>query len=224
MGKDDRWQKNKEQAAKNGQHPNGQSASPASPAQSASQSPPAKDAKPLSETEKLRSQLVEYEDHLKRLAAEFDNYKKRAEKEKQAARMAGKAEALAPFLDMDEVFEKALEHSKSNPKEAGNSSAIHDGLVLLHKQLHSIFAHAGVLEINCHGAPNHAYHETIMQVAGEPDGEIAQVLRKGYTMGEYVLRPAQVSVNKSEEKAEENANIEIPQAEEEKTNEDEKKE
>ncbi len=211
MGKEDR-QKYQNQAAKNPAQGGSQSGASAPPAQSAPAAPAApaasapQNAKSLSDIEIIQKQMAEYEDHLKRLAAEFDNYKKRAEKEKQAARSLGKAEALAPFLDMDEVFEKALAHSKSgssdasNPAASNNSSAMHDGLMLLHKQLHSIFAHAGVKEISCHGAPNHAYHETIMQVAGGRAGEIAQVLRKGYTMGEFVLRPAQVSVFKGEEK------------------------
>ncbi len=169
-----------------------------------------KESKPPAELDALRAKIIEYENDLKRLAAEFDNYKKRAEKEKSAARMHGKAEAFAPFIDMAETFEKALEHAEKKDMPAGPNSArpagdkaLHEGIHLLHKKLNSIFAAAGVREIECRGAPNHAFHEVMLQVSGGPAGEIAQVLRKGYVMGEYVLRPAQVAVYMNEEKSEE---------------------
>ena len=149
----------------------------------------------------LRAKLNEYENDLQRLAAEFDNYKKRVDKEKVAARLQGRAEALAPFLDMGDVFTKALQHSNGKNTDA---KAMHDGLVLLQRQLHSIFASSGVKEIACTGFPHHAYHDVMLQVPGGKSGEIAQVLRKGYVMGEYVLRPAQVSVYAGAKKEEGN--------------------
>ena len=164
--------------------------SPASAASHAS-------AAPHNELEALRSKLAEYENDLQRLAAEFDNYKKRVDREKLQSRQLGKAEALSPFLDMNEVFEKALAHNGT-----GDAKAMHDGLLMLRKQLQSIFASSGVKEISCAGVPHHAFHEVILQVPGGKSGEIAHVLRKGYVMGEYVLRPAQVSVYIGEEKKE----------------------
>ncbi|MCL6088961.1 MAG: nucleotide exchange factor GrpE, partial [Candidatus Marsarchaeota archaeon] len=143
--------------------------------------PPASSASVSSELAALQAKLAEYENDLKRLAAEFDNYKKRVEKEKFQARAHGKAEALAPFIDMAETFEKALEHAEK--KEGGSMK---EGLVLLHRKLNSIFSSMGVREIECRGWPNPAYHEVMLQVSGEPAGEIAQVLRKGYVMGEPV--------------------------------------
>ncbi len=166
-------------------------------------------SKPATELETLQAKLVEYEDHLQRLAAEFDNYKKRVEKEKAAARTHGKAEAMAPFIDMMETFEQALAHAEKASNGAGDaegqtvgSKAMHDGFKLLHKKLQSIFASLGVREIECKGHPHHAYHEVMLKVSGGRAGEIAQTLRKGYVMGEHVLRPAQVSVYIGEEKNE----------------------
>lgn len=156
---------------------------------------------PTDELGQMRAKLSEYQNDLQRLAAEFDNYKKRVDKEKVAARAQGKAESLAPFLDMEEVFIKAQQHASGKNTD---TKAMHDGLFLLHKQLHSIFNSAGVKEIPCAGIPHHAYHDVLLQVPGGKSGEIAQVLRKGYVMGEYVLRPAQVSVYAGETKTKEN--------------------
>ena len=143
------------------------------------------------------AKLAEYENDLRRLAAEFDNYKKRAEKEKQAARLNGRAEALSPFLELMETFEHAR-----NASEKADVKALKEGLHLMQKKLHSILSSSGVREIACHGLPNHAFHDVMLQVPGEPGGEIAQCLRKGYVMGEHVLRPAQVSVFIGEKKEE----------------------
>jgi molecular chaperone GrpE len=167
--------------------------------------PPASSASVSSELAALQAKLAEYENDLKRLAAEFDNYKKRVEKEKFQARAHGKAEALAPFIDMAETFEKALEHAEKAEKGAESGGrvgekAMREGVRLLHKKLLSILASAGVREIECNGWPNPAYHEVMLQVSGKPAGEIAQVLRKGYVMGEHVLRPAQVAVYMEEKK------------------------
>ncbi|VVB56487.1 Protein GrpE [uncultured archaeon] len=170
-------------------------AAPASSEPAKGPAPASKSEPPAESAAALQSKLSEYENDLKRLAAEFDNYKKRVEKEKAEARARGKAEALAPFLEMAETFEQALAHA-----EKKEGSSMKEGLVLLHRKLHSILASCSVREIECKGLPNHAYHDVMLQVPGTPDGEIAQCLRKGYVMGEYVLRPAQVAVFAAEPK------------------------
>lgn len=181
------------------ENPKDEKIQPAStPASSPGASPPSHSEKKPSELEILRAKIIEYENDLKRLAAEFDNYKKRVEKEKSVAHAHGRAEALAPFIDMAETFDHAL-----GMAEKTDGPAMREGVHLLHKKLQSIFASIGVREIECRGRPNHACHEVMLQVSGEPAGEIAQVLRKGYVVGEHVLRPAQVSVYMSEEKKEE---------------------
>ncbi len=160
---------------------------------------PAPEKNEKAENLMLHKKVGEYEDDLRRLAAEFDNYKKRAEKEKRAARLQGKAEALAPFLDMEDAFEQALAHAD---KETGANAAdqqeadrpIREGLGLLHRKLQAIFAADGVKEIRCDGLPDHARHEVMLQTDGHPAGHIAQVFRKGYEMDGYVLRHAQVAV------------------------------
>jgi molecular chaperone GrpE len=155
------------------------------------------------ELESLRAKVAEYENDLKRLAAEFDNYKKRVEREKKQEYNKGKMDGIAPFIDMIEAFEKAIEHFENSKKEESKpfeQKAIHEGIVLLYNKLKSILSAAGVHEIKCEGLPNPAYHEVVLAVVGEPEGEIAQVLRKGYIMGEHVIRPAQVCVYVKEKK------------------------
>lgn len=195
-------------------------ASPPKPAASSpGTSPASPEAKKPSELEALRAKILEYENDVKRLAAEFDNYKKRVEREKSQAHAHGKAEAMAPFIDMAETFDHALSHA-----EKTDGSAMREGIRLLHQKLNSIFASMGVREIECRGRPNHAYHEVMLQVSGGPAGEIAQVLRKGYVMGEHVLRPAQVSVYMEENKEEGKAKGENEEKKEEGKEKEEKKE
>ncbi|MFH1306621.1 MAG: nucleotide exchange factor GrpE [Candidatus Micrarchaeota archaeon] len=131
----------------------------------------------------LEKKCKEYENDLKRIAAEFDNYKKRVEKEKQMARQIGKEDVLLQLLVLRDEFDSALLHKKDD-----------DGMKLLSKKLNSIISSSGVREIPCSGNINPHFHEVMMQVPGGNEEEIAKVLRKGYLVGERLLRPAQVSV------------------------------
>lgn len=140
--------------------------------------------------------LSELETDLKRVAAEFDNYKKRVEREKQQARIFERSYVLSHFLILKDEFEQAASHEDS------------DGLRLLHKKLDSIFKSLEIKEVDCSKDCDHKFHEVMLQVPGGETGKIAQVIRKGYMMGEILLRPAQVSIysgkqDEPEEKQEE---------------------
>ncbi|PIT84821.1 nucleotide exchange factor GrpE [Candidatus Micrarchaeota archaeon CG10_big_fil_rev_8_21_14_0_10_45_29] len=136
-----------------------------------------------------QEQLNQYIHDLKRLAAEFDNYKKRVEKEKLLAKEEGQARVLLQLLTLSDEFDSALSHIK-NSKDA----AAQEGFDLLSKKLAQILSSFSVREIKCEGAADPHKHDAILQVPGGDEGKIAQVLRKGYMVGEYLLRPAQVSV------------------------------
>ena len=133
----------------------------------------------------------EYKNDLKRLAAEFDNYKKRTQKQSEISRQLGREDVLVQMLTLSDEFEQALKHSK------GGEDA-NEGLLLLSKKLSAIISSFNVEEIICGGEPDPNFHEAMLQVPGEPKGKICEVLRKGYKIGGRLLRPAQISVYSGE--------------------------
>jgi len=126
---------------------------------------------------------------LRRLAAEFDNYKKRVQSQSEASRQLGREDVLLPFLALSDEFSYAIEHSSKQEKH---------GLELLSKKLNSLIHSFGVEEIKCENEPNPHEHEVMLQVSGPNEGRICQVLRKGYKINGRLLRPAQVSVYSGE--------------------------
>ena len=141
----------------------------------------------------LHSKCEEYKNDLLRLAAEFDNYKKRAAKDAQILRQIGREDAILQFLAIKDELASALAHAQKSGDEHAKK-----GLELLVKKIDSAFASLGVEEIKCEGEPDHNFHEAMLAVEGNPEGKIAQVLRKGYTIAGRLLRPAQVSVYSGE--------------------------
>lgn len=137
-----------------------------------------------------RQMLAARTDDLQRVAAEFENYRKRVqrEREEEAARSAQRlVEALLPVLD---TFDNALAHPPKTPGEeqllAGMQSTRH--------QLMDVLARQGVEVIPAEGERfDPAVHEAVMG-GGSGDLVVAAEMRRGYTMGGRVLRPAMVHV------------------------------
>ncbi len=144
--------------------------------------------------------MVEMKDKLLRLAAEFDNYKKRSAKDLDAARGVGKAElakALLPTLDEFELALAALsesEHDKAHIK----------GVELVFSNILGSLKSAGLKEIDSKGKYDPYKHEIIMtRESKEPEGTIIEIVRKGYTFNDMLLRPSAVIVSKSNASEEE---------------------
>jgi molecular chaperone GrpE len=137
----------------------------------------------------------EHWDHVLRLSADFDNFRKRAARERQdAIKFANEAllEKLVPVLDN---FEMALQAAT----DAQNASieSLRTGVGMIHSQLRSVMNEAGLEEVNAAGEsfdPN--FHEAVAQKEA-PDveeGTVIQQLRKGYKLRDRLLRPATVVV------------------------------
>lgn len=132
-----------------------------------------------------------------RLNADFDNFKKRAARERQEAiRYANESllEKLVPVLDN---FEMAMQ-AANNP-QAGNADALKTGVNMIHSQLRNALGEAGLEEINAEGQkfdPN--IHEAVSQQPSNdvPEGNVMQQLRRGYKLRERLIRPATVVVAK----------------------------
>jgi molecular chaperone GrpE len=149
----------------------------------------------IDELKEKASKAEENWDRLVRTAADFDNFRKRATREKQdAIRYANESilEKLMPVLDN---FEMALAASQAGPTESPQS--LQAGVNMILQQLKRALADAGLEEVDATGKlfdPN--FHEAVSQqpTTEVPDGHVLRQLRKGYKLHERLLRPASVIV------------------------------
>jgi molecular chaperone GrpE len=142
-------------------------------------------------------EIAELTDTLKRLQAEFENYKKRNEKEwAEKVRLANQRliTELLPVLDS---FDKALEDSKNSRDLA----SFRKGLEGLRKQFFQTLQREGLREIKADGKLDPFVHEALMREESEnaEDGKILEVFQKGYSLNSKPIRPARVKVAKKKE-------------------------
>ena len=138
--------------------------------------------------ERERDELI---DDVKRVAADFDNYRKRALRDQEAlvARAHERlVKELLPVLDdLGRALEAAEEHEEAKLEE---------GVRLVHRELRDALAKEGLVEIETNGSFDPHVHEALLtQPSEEDDGAILEVIQKGYRLGDRVLRPARVVVS-----------------------------
>jgi molecular chaperone GrpE len=129
------------------------------------------------------------------LTADFDNYKKRAARERQDAVTFANESLLKNLIPTLDAFEMALAAAKPDPA----SQSLREGIVMVSNQLKSTLAQAGLEEIDATGAVfDPASHEALSQQEnGEvPEGRVLQQIRKGYKFHNRLIRPAGVIVAK----------------------------
>ena len=139
----------------------------------------------------LQAERDELFDRLQRLAAEFDNFRKRSAREQaeQATRANERlVKELLPVVDdLGRALEAAADHEEAKLEE---------GVRLVHRSLESLLERQGVAEIETEGRFDPHVHEALLTQPSElPEGEILQVIQKGYSLGDRVLRPARVVVS-----------------------------
>ena len=135
-------------------------------------------------------ELAETEDRLKRIAAEFDNYKKRSSKEKDTMYNSLLSNIISSFLPIVDNLEKAIE---ANTEDANYKQ----GVELVLKQFKDVLASNGVTEIEAVGKTfDPELHEAVGSVVDENLGEkeIKEEYRKGYILGGRVIRHSMVVV------------------------------
>lgn len=145
--------------------------------------------------ERLRQESEEYLDGWQRARAEFSNFKKRVEREQEEARARITADILARYLDVIDDFERAL----SDYPSSDESNAWVEGISMIYEKLLLILEAEGVELIPAEGEvfdPN--IHEAISYEESEDhrDGQVIEVIKQGYLLGERVIRPALVRVAK----------------------------
>ena len=151
---------------------------------------PKEEASGASELEKAQKALAAEHDLYLRLAAEYDNFRKRSRKEKEALYADVKAETVAKFLPVFDNLERAIANETAD-------EAYKKGVELIMTELRKIMSGLGVEEFGETGDafdPN--AHNAVMHVENEELGEnvIAQVFQKGFRIGEKVIRHAVVQV------------------------------
>jgi molecular chaperone GrpE len=144
------------------------------------------------ELDEARRQAAEYREHLQRLQAEFENYRKRVLKEQtRAVEMA--SEPLARrLLEVLDEFDLALMSAEQKP----DFDRFLHGVELVYAKLQDILRAEGLERIDAEGKPfDPQQHEALMQT-GDAEGEpfVADVLRQGYRLRGRVIRPAGVKV------------------------------
>jgi molecular chaperone GrpE len=136
-------------------------------------------------------------DRLLRTTADFDNFKKRAAREKTEAMQYASCSLLQKLLPVLDNFEMAL--TAAQTAQGDKLASLQSGVTMIQQQLKSTLADTGLEEINATGKPfDPNFHEAISQQesADLPEGSVLQQLRKGYKLKERLLRPATVIVAK----------------------------
>jgi molecular chaperone GrpE len=127
-----------------------------------------------------------------RLAADFQNFRRRSEKERSDVYAYANEKIVVELLDVIDSFERAMD----NPWEAGEARVM-EGMALILKQLQGVLEENHVKEIQALGQPfDPACHNAVMTEASPSveSGSVAKVLQKGYMLNKKVIRPAMVSV------------------------------
>ncbi len=153
------------------------------------------------ELEELKKKAADYYDQLLRARAEFDNYRKRVEKEKIEARQWGKQEVLQPLLSLVDVFEQALAQTQT----ATDVKDVAKGLEFLHKNFSAFLKAEGLEVLETVGKPLDTQKaEVVEQVEVEPDqaGIVLSEMQKGYAIAGRILRAARVRVGVAKKKLE----------------------
>lgn len=152
------------------------------------------------ELEQLRARAAKADEHWDRLlrqGADFENFKKRAARDRQEdIRYANKGlfDKLIPVLDN---FEMAL--AAANHAQTGSADALKTGVNMIHSQFRAALLEAGLEELDATGKPfDPNWQEAVshQESADVPEGQVLQQLRKGYKLRDRLLRPATVIVAK----------------------------
>jgi molecular chaperone GrpE len=143
------------------------------------------------QVDKLQAELDHVRDVYLRKLAEFDNFRKRVEREREEIRQLAVEDFIRELLPVLDNFERALQHATNG------GDAFHQGVEMIAKQFWDTLVRRGVSEINPLGQPfNPELHEAVQRVENGdyPPGTVALVMLKGYCAGDRVIRPAMVGV------------------------------
>ncbi|WP_339222741.1 nucleotide exchange factor GrpE [Paenibacillus sp. FSL W7-1332] len=146
------------------------------------------------ELEKLQAEVLEHQQRTLRVQADFDNFRRRTQKEKEDLGKYASSKLITELLPVIDNFERALQASEENPEFESFSK----GVSMIFRQLESVLATEGLTAMKSVGEPfNPEYHQAIMQVESDEyeEGIVVEEVQKGYMLKDKVLRPAMVKVS-----------------------------
>ncbi|HEY3381885.1 MAG TPA: nucleotide exchange factor GrpE [Vicinamibacterales bacterium] len=150
---------------------------------------------PALDVDALSRERDDYYDRLLRKTAEFDNYRKRTDRERRETVHLATGDVLEALLPIVDDFERALK------TEAGpEAETYRQGVELIYKQLLDFLTRRGVTPIEAAGKPfDPRFHQAITYETspGRDEGEVIEEVRRGYMHGERLLRPTMVKVAKA---------------------------
>ena len=130
------------------------------------------------------------DDRLLRLAADFENYKKRAARERQEYVQLANERLIAELLPILDDLERAL-----NAAEEHQEAQLEEGVALVHRSLAGLLERHGLTAIETEGQFDPHVHEALLSQPSEAEeGSVIDVVQKGYKLGDRVVRPARVVI------------------------------
>lgn len=158
----------------------------------------AEEAAPLSDLERVSAERDQYLDALQRLKAEFDNFRKRTDRERQSIATGATRDVVRGLLPVMDNLERAvLALGDQGAPPAPGRAGIVAGLEMVRGQLAGLLAGHGVEEIPASGEQfDPTVHEAIASAPSpdHPEGTVIQVIEKGYRQEDHVLRPTRVVI------------------------------
>lgn len=150
------------------------------------------------EIERLTAERDQYLEALQRMKAEFDNFRKRSDRDRQTIAVGATREVVRDLLPVMDNLERAVQVlvDQGEPAAPGGAGIV-AGLEMVRGQLAALLAGHGVEEIPAHGeAFDPTVHEAIASVPSphHPEGTVIEVVEKGYRHSEHVLRPTRVVI------------------------------
>lgn len=160
------------------------------------ETPAADTPAPAADCDEVKADRDRYYDLLLRKTAEFDNYRKRIERERQAWTEGAVGDVVGDLLPVIDDLERALKVDAVGEEAA----AYRKGVELIHKRLLDVLKRRNVAAVDAVGRmfdPHLHQAVTYEPAEGKPDGEIVEEFARGYLIGERLLRPAMVKVAKA---------------------------
>ena len=148
---------------------------------------------------KAEEEVKKHYDHLLRVIAEFENYKKRVSKENEEFAKFVHEPLLNDLVSIIDDFERVENHVDENDPPA--AKAILDGVLMVHKGLQKVLDKYGLKQVETDGKFDPAVHEAIAYIPSDDfeSGDIIEVHGNGYLLHNRLIRPAQVTVSRGSE-------------------------
>lgn len=158
------------------------------------------EAEAIDPLQAAQAEAAQFKDKLIRMAADFDNYRKRSRRDMSEAEKKGRDGLLVDLLPVFDNLERATSHADGSSEDASKVKGLVDGISLVMRQFRDSLSRQGIERVESVGRPfDPSVHEAIQHLETNdfPPGSIAAEVQPGYKDGERLVRPAMVVVAKT---------------------------